>query len=211
MKSKRPLSSLFFNYGIATSAALWILIGSNRINNCEEQLNRSGRIYFIDTKTNPREPFLHKFVDPGEISEKTGLAYPHQPHCLASGDVLVSCLGDEDGNAEGSGFLLLDSEFNIKGRWEKDGNSPLYGYDFCWPEGELKQILDLGDTGLLPLEVRFLHDPDKATGFAGCALSSTMVRFFKNDDETWSHEKCQGLLSVSDPAVRIRPGKIVDQ
>lgn len=33
-----------------------------------------------------------------------------------------------------------------------------------------------------------MHEPDKATGFAGCALSSTLVRFFKNDDETWSHE-----------------------
>lgn len=38
------------------------------------------------------------------------------------------------------------------------------------------------------MQVRFLHDPDKATGFAGCALSSTIVRFFKNDDETWSQE-----------------------
>lgn len=77
---------------------------------------RSGRIYVIDTKTNPSEPSLHRVVEPAEVLEKTGLAYPHQPHCLASGDVLVSCLGDKDGNAEGSGFLLLDSEFNIKGR-----------------------------------------------------------------------------------------------
>lgn len=77
---------------------------------------RSGRIYVVDTKTNPREPSLHRVVEPAEVLEKTGLAYPHQPHCLASGDVLVSCLGDKDGNAQGSGFLLLDSEFNIKGR-----------------------------------------------------------------------------------------------
>lgn len=78
--------------------------------------NRSGRIYVIDTKTNPMEPSLQRVVEPAEVLEKTGLAYPHQPHCLASGDVMVSCLGDKDGNAEGSGFLLLDSEFNIKGR-----------------------------------------------------------------------------------------------
>ncbi|CAN8268651.1 unnamed protein product [Cochlearia groenlandica] len=170
----------------------------------------SGRIYVVDTKTNPREPSLHRVVDPQEVLEKTGLAYPHQPHCLASGDVLVSCLGDEDGNAGGSGFLLLDSEFNIKGRWEKE--SPLFGYDFCWPEGELKQILDLGDTGLLPLEVRFLHDPSKSTGFTGCALSSTIVRFFKNEDETWSHEVAISVepLKVENWILPEMPGLITD-
>lgn len=123
---------------------------------------------------------------------------------------------------------------------------------YSWPEGELKQTLDLGSTGLLPLEVnmtlthgfkdfptftetdffvflflflfiifiiitssckfilipvcdfshiihlytcmfnysqiRFLHDPDKDTGFVGCALTSKMVRFFKQPDGSWGHE-----------------------
>ena len=77
---------------------------------------RSGRIYAIDTKADPRAPSLYKYVDPKEIAEKTGLAFPHTTHCLASGEILVSCLGDKDGNAQGSGFLLLDSDFNIKNR-----------------------------------------------------------------------------------------------
>ncbi|CAG7901363.1 selenium-binding protein 3 [Brassica rapa] len=213
----------------------------------------SGRIYVVDTKTNPKEPSLHRVVEPAEVLEKTGLAYPHQPHCLASGDLLVSCLGDKDGNAGGSGFLLLDSEFNVKRRWEKEGSSPLFGYDFwyqprhetmistswgapaaftkgfdlkdvsdglygkhlhvySWPEGELKQILDLGDNGLLPLEIRFLHDPTKATGFTGCALSSTIVRFFKNEDETWSHEVAISVkpLKVENWILPEMPGLITD-
>ncbi|URD98407.1 selenium-binding protein [Musa troglodytarum] len=29
---------------------------------------------------------------------------------------MVSCLGDKEGNATGSGFLLLESDFNVKGR-----------------------------------------------------------------------------------------------
>ncbi|XP_042026580.1 selenium-binding protein 1-like isoform X2 [Salvia splendens] len=189
----------------------------------------SGRIYAVDTQKDPRAPSLHKVVDPKDISEKTGLAYPHTPHCLASGEIMVSCLGDEDGNAQGNGFLLLDSDFNVKGRWEKPGHNPLYGYDFwyqprhktmistscgapatftkgfnfehvsdglygrqlhvySWPGGQLKQILDLGNSGLLPLEVRFLHDPAKDTGFAACAFASNMVRFFKKPDETWGHK-----------------------
>lgn len=85
-------------------------------NECRVWLFRSGRIYAIDTQKNPRGPSLHKVVEPEDILKKTGLAYPHTAHCLASGDILVSCLGDGNGNAEGSGFLLLDSEFNVKGR-----------------------------------------------------------------------------------------------
>jgi len=60
---------------------------------------------------------LYKYVDPKEIADKTGLAFPHTAHCLATGEILVSCLGDEEGNAKGNGFLLLDSDFNIKNRY----------------------------------------------------------------------------------------------
>lgn len=70
----------------------------------------------VDTKTDPRSPSLHKVVESEDIVQKTGLAYPHTSHCLASGDIMISCLGDKDGNAAGNGFLLLDSEFNVKGR-----------------------------------------------------------------------------------------------
>ena len=77
---------------------------------------RSGRIYAIDTQKAPKAPTLHKVVEPADIMQKTGLAYPHTAHCLTSGEIMVSCLGDKDGKAEGNGFLLLDSEFNVKGR-----------------------------------------------------------------------------------------------
>jgi selenium-binding protein 1 len=47
--------------------------------------------------------------------KKTGLAYLHSSHCLASGEVLVSAMGDPDGNAKG-GFVLLDGEtFEVGG------------------------------------------------------------------------------------------------
>ena len=49
-----------------------------------------------------------------------------------------------------------------------------------WNERTLKQSIDLGP-GTIPLEIRFLHDPEEAQGFVGCALSSTIVRFFKNE------------------------------
>jgi hypothetical protein len=77
----------------------------------------SGRIYIIDTITDPLKPALHKTIEPEEIIEKTGLAFPHTAHCLANGDVMVSCLGDKEGRAEGAGFLLIDEKFNVKGRF----------------------------------------------------------------------------------------------
>ena len=73
-------------------------------------------MYVVDTATDPRTPSLHKVVQAKDIAEKTGLGFPHTSHCLASGDIMISCLGDKEGNAAGNGFLLLDSEFNVKGR-----------------------------------------------------------------------------------------------
>lgn len=55
------------------------------------------------------------------------------------------------------------------------------------------------------VQVRFLHDPDKATGFAGCALSSTMVIYFKNEDETWSHGDIR-QYNIDDPKTPVLTG-----
>nr|BDN86070.1 selenium binding protein 1 [Symplocarpus renifolius] len=213
----------------------------------------SSRIYVINTADNPRAPSLHKVVEPEDIVQKTGLAYPHTTHCLASGDIMISCLGDKDGNANGNGFLLLDSEFNVKGRWEKPGHSPLFGCDFwyqprhntmistswgaplafskgfdfqhvadglygrhlnvySWPGGEIKQTMDLGDAGYLPLEIRFLHDPSKDVGFVAASLTSNMVRFFKTSDGSWSHEVVISVkpLKVKNWILPEMPGLITD-
>ncbi|KAG4995622.1 Selenium-binding protein 2 [Glycine soja] len=189
----------------------------------------SGRIYVVDVKTNPRAPSLHKVVEPADIIQKTGLAYPHTSHCLASGDIMISCLGDKDGNAAGNGFLLLDSEFNVTGRWEKPGHSPLFGYDFwyqprhntmistswgapsAFTKGFNLQHLSDGLYGR-HLHIRFLHDPAKDTGFVGSALTSNMIRFFKTQDESWSHEVAISVkpLKVQNWILPEMPGLITD-
>lgn len=43
----------------------------------------------------------------------------------------------------------------------------------------ISQDIDLGPDGMIPLEIRFLHDPTATEGFVGCALSSTVFRFFR--------------------------------
>ncbi|KAK8490344.1 hypothetical protein V6N13_009016 [Hibiscus sabdariffa] len=214
----------------------------------------SGRIYVVDTSKNPKAPSMHKVVEPEDIVEKTGLAYPHTSHCLASGDVMISFLGDKHGNAKGNGFLLLDSEFNIKGRWEKPGHSPLFSYDFwyqprhntmissslgapatftrgfnpqhiadglyarhlhvySWPDGELKQILDLGDTGLTPLEVAISVKPLKVKNWILPEMPGFITDFLISLDDRYLYliNWMQGDIrqyNIEDPKNPVLAGQV---
>uniref|UniRef100_A0A2K5EU74 Methanethiol oxidase n=1 Tax=Aotus nancymaae TaxID=37293 RepID=A0A2K5EU74_AOTNA len=189
----------------------------------------SSRIYVVDVGSEPRAPKLHKVIEPKDIHAKCELAFLHTTHCLASGEVMISSLGDVKGNGKG-GFVLLDGEtFEVKGTWERPGGAAPLGYDFWyqprhnvmistewaapnvlrdgfnpadveaglygshlhvwdWQRHEIVQTLSMKD-GLIPLEIRFLHNPDAAQGFVGCALSATIQRFYKNEGGTWSVEK----------------------
>ena len=52
-----------------------------------------------------------------------------------------------------------------------------------WQEHSTTQHIDLGEDGLIPLELRFLHNPDESQGYVAAALSSNVIRFYKN--EVW--------------------------
>ncbi|CAI5465165.1 unnamed protein product [Closterium sp. Yama58-4] len=197
---------------------------------------QSSRVYAVDVATDPRAPALHRVVQAEDIAAKTGLAYLHTTHCLGSGEILISALGDPEGNAGDTGFLLLSEDFEIKGRWQKEGGAKLpFHYDYWyqprhnvlvssawgapkrftkgfdpghvaedygrhlyfwdWTTHELTQTVDLGNEGLIPLEIRFLHDPDKAVGFVGAALSSNIIRISKDDAGKWS----------TDVVIRVEP------
>jgi methanethiol oxidase len=90
----------------------------------------SGRIHIIDT-ADPRKLELTKVIEPEQIKTKTNLSAPHTVHCLADGRVMISMLGDAEGNGPG-GFLLLDDKFDILGRWEKDMAGVKFGYDYWY-------------------------------------------------------------------------------
>jgi selenium-binding protein 1 len=195
---------------------------------------RSSRIHIIDA-ADQRAPRLYKVIEPEEIKAKTNLSAPHSVHCLADGHVMISMLGDAEGNAPG-GFLLLDSDFNIAGRWEQSTAGMPFNYDFWyqprhnvmvsselgapntyvpgfslddvaaglygrrihfwdWQERRIVQSVDLGDEGLIPLEVRFQHNPDSTHGYVGAALSSTLWHWSKQNG-AWSVEKAFGISPV---------------
>ncbi|MBM7067658.1 selenium-binding family protein [Actibacterium sp. 188UL27-1] len=182
---------------------------------------RTSNINVVDV-SDATVPKLHMVVSGDEIKAKTGLSGPHTVHCLKS-DIIISMLGDADGNAPG-GFLHLDKEFNIVGRWENDITGMNYNYDFWYQprhnmmvssewgapntfmpgfdledvgkgkygqsvhfwDFEAKKIvksIDMGAEGMIPLEVRGMHDPTSNEGFFAATLSSNVFRWWKDGDD----------------------------
>ena len=58
-----------------------------------------------------------------------------------------------------------------------------------WEKKTIVQSVDLGgEKGMIPLEVRFHHNPDSTHGFVGAALSSVMWHWEKTNDGKWKVE-----------------------
>ncbi len=182
----------------------------------------SSRIHIVDAQ-DPAAPVMHKVISGDEVKRESGLSAPHTVHCLADGHIMLSMLGDAQGNAPG-GFLLLDDGFEIAGSWPKDQTGMHFNYDFWyqprhnvmissewgapntvaggfkpddvaagrygrrlhvwdWQERTIAQSIDLGEGGLIPLEVRFHHNPESTHGFVGAALSSAIFHWHKAGDK----------------------------
>jgi selenium-binding protein 1 len=82
--------------------------------------------------------------------------------------------------------VLVSSEFGEPNAYEPgfdiaDVQAGRYGQRLhFWnlSERRLEQTLDLGQAGLVPLEVRWLHDPEAEQGFVGATLASNILRFY---------------------------------
>jgi selenium-binding protein 1 len=93
---------------------------------------RSSRVYILDVKSDPRRPQIARVIEPKEIIKKTGYSRPHTVHCLPGGIVLISMMGDAEGNA-GGGLAVLDAKtFDVLGRWEKEKGPQTLSYDFWY-------------------------------------------------------------------------------
>jgi selenium-binding protein 1 len=91
---------------------------------------------------------------------------------------------------------LISSEWGAPNTF-KDGFNPAdvaagkYGRRLHFWDLERRakvQTIDLGDDGLIPLEIRWQHNPDSAQGFVGATLSSNIIRFAR-DNGSWSAGK----------------------
>jgi selenium-binding protein 1 len=57
----------------------------------------------------------------GELLRALNVSTPHTTHCLASGEIMISVMGDKHGNAKGD-FVLIDAHtFDIKGKGFQTG------------------------------------------------------------------------------------------
>src|SRR5918996_1590548 len=140
---------------------------------------RSSRIHVANVADDPRRPRVEKVIEPAELLRGTGYTRPHTVHCMPGDNVVVSMLGDAEGNAAG-GFAVLDARtFEVKGRCGRR----LHFWNLA--ERTLEQTIDLGEQGLIPLEIRWLHDPDAEEGFVGAALSSVIWRF-RRENGSWA-------------------------
>jgi selenium-binding protein 1 len=91
---------------------------------------KSSRIHVVDAK-DPLALKMHKVIEPEEVAKAADLSAPHTVHCLPSGEVMISMLGNAKGEAPG-GFLLLNEKFEPVGRWEKDATGMNFNYDFWY-------------------------------------------------------------------------------
>ena len=148
---------------------------------------------------------------------------------------MISMLGDGDGHGPG-GFLLLDEDFSIAGRWEHQTEGMHYNYDYWyqprsnvmistefaapntyqpgfhlddvaadryghrlhfwdWQKHDLIQSIDLGQQGLVPLEIRFQHNPMGTHAFVGAALSSTLWHCHRANGQ-WQADQVIAIPSV---------------
>lgn len=79
-----------------------------------------------------------------------------------------------------------------------------------WKQRRIARSLDLGAQGMIPLEVRFHHNPDSTHGFVGAALSSVMWHFHKDGAE-WKAKKVIEVESKEVKGVSFPlPGLITD-
>uniref|UniRef100_A0A1I7SL85 Methanethiol oxidase n=3 Tax=Bursaphelenchus xylophilus TaxID=6326 RepID=A0A1I7SL85_BURXY len=216
----------------------------------------SSNLYVIDT-ADPKDLKIHKTITHKDISH-LNVSFLHTTHCMPSGDVMISTLGDNEGNRKCDMILLDSKTFEVKRSWCKVPSNvpaPKFHYDFWYQPkfnvllstewgtpnnikkgfnpadvsagfygnavhvweyttGKLLQTITFhGDTGYMPLEVRFKHSPDQPHAFVGTALGTAIYHIYKeNSLDPWQHE-----LSVAIPAKEVEgwalpkmPGLVTD-
>ncbi|XP_022656896.1 selenium-binding protein 1-like isoform X2 [Varroa jacobsoni] len=172
----------------------------------DKERNGQGSFVLLDGKT-----FKPKRT-PGPGAEQAGLwgnkktpfgyDYWYQPRH----NVMVS--------SEWGAPRVFENGFNPAHLVVSDVKDEKYGrrlHFWNYSTGEHQQSLDLGEEGFMPLETRFLHNPDKAEGYVGCAITSTVFHFCckKESMETWTatkvisipHVKVNGWCLPEMPAV----------
>lgn len=80
--------------------------------------------------------------------------------------------------------------------------SSLYMWD--WEKKKMIQEIKLGEDGLVPLEVRFLHEPSQPHAYVGAALSSNVIHVTKNESKGDAKEEpWKAKVAIKQPWVKV--------
>ncbi|XP_022702199.1 selenium-binding protein 1-like [Varroa jacobsoni] len=135
--------------------------------------------------SNPLKFRIIATVEPEQLYARN-VSSLNTPRCLPGGRIIVSTMGNKTCEAQDT---TLQKDFNPVD--VKTGKYGQYIHIWQWSTGKLLQSIDLGPEGYMLLAVRFLHNSEAVKGYVGCALSSTIWRFFKSAN-TWNVEKYSG-------------------
>lgn len=72
-----------------------------------------------------------KVLEPEEM-HKYGISTPHTAHCLPTGEILISTMGNLDGDGLGEFFLIDAKSLEAKGTWTSGDQKAAFGYDFWY-------------------------------------------------------------------------------
>lgn len=86
--------------------------------------------FIFDVGENPKQPKLFKIIE-GDVLRANNVSAPHTAHCLANSNLMISTMGDADGNSQGE-FILFDKNFECLGTWTKGDKKAICGYDFWY-------------------------------------------------------------------------------
>lgn len=63
--------------------------------------------------------------------QKYGISTPHTSHCSPTGEIMISTMGNLDGDGLGEYFCIDAQTLEPKGTWTK-GDRAIFGYDFWY-------------------------------------------------------------------------------
>merc|ERR1711988_1617197 len=146
----------------------------------------SSRIYAVDVGSDPRKPKIHQVIEPKEVYD-VGSSIPHTTHCLANGDIMISCMGDgPEQNGRGSFILIDGKEFKVKGTYSKtEKDVAPFGYDYWYQP--YHNVMISTEWGHPRCFTKGLDVADVAAGNYGTHVN--VFRFFKTAKGDWAAHK----------------------
>lgn len=74
---------------------------------------------------------FREVLEPEEM-RKYGISTPHTSHCLPTGEIMISTMGNLNGDGLGEFFCIDAETLRAKGTWTKSQEKATFGYDFWY-------------------------------------------------------------------------------